>query len=333
VQSSELLKAEWVTPEEALARWLSGEVYISQPIRYVLEALDREPPESAHVDDSVADTVLDYAKVTGGVSMIPQRSVTIPPATHTNAFIVGEERFVIIDPGSDFRAELEILNEAIQDGIDEGRKPVAIVLTHHHPDHVAGVKDLVERWNLPVWGHTDTNDRLADIELDHLLVDGEKIELGADTLECIHTPGHADGHLCFHHIRTDSVLVGDLVASHGTILIDPRDGHMGDYLASLGRIRNLGANALLPAHGWVITAPEARLTFYIQHRLEREEKVFEALMRHDGPARAADIVPDAYDDTPRSIWPIATRSVLAHLIHLVEVGRAEALGKTFVVRD
>lgn len=330
IQESELVHAEWITPAKALDRWWGGDIYISQPIRFVLEALEDEAPETAHVDESAAETLLDYSKVTAGIAMIPQRSATIPPATHTNAFIVGDERFVVIDPGSDISSEVELLHQAIGEAVQAGQEPLAILLTHHHPDHIDGVRSLVERWQLEVWGHEQTNDRLADIELDRLLSDGDEIELGRDTLECIFTPGHADGHLAFYHERTNSVIVGDLVASHGTILIDPRDGHMGEYLASLERIRDLRPTALHPAHGWVITNPEQRLTFYIEHRLEREEKVFEALVRHEGPATAIDLVSDAYDDAPRAIWPIAARSVLSHLIHLVEVGRARALGEKFV---
>lgn len=333
IQPSELMRAEWVSPQTALARWLSGELYISQPIRFVLEALELETPEAAYVDESSVDTFIDYARVTSGISMLPQRSATIPPATHTNTFIVGDERFVVIDPGSDMAEELEILHRAIGEAIEEGREAVAIVLTHHHPDHVDGVAALAERWGLPVWGHHRTGARLASIELDRLLNDGEKIELGADTLECLFTPGHADGHLSFYHARTNSVLVGDLVTSQGTILIDPRDGHMGDYLESLRRVRDLGATALFPAHGWIITNPEEHLSFYIEHRLAREEKVFGALMAHDGPTSAADLVPDAYDDVPKAVWPLAARSVLSHLIHLVEVGRAKKSGDSFLAAE
>ena len=322
----ELIRGEWTTSAEGLSAWRAAEKFITPPIRYLLEAFE-EGGDLGDVDLESGDVDMRYDAwlATGGIYVIPLRTPTIPPATHTNCVVIGDERLVIIDPGSPYEGELALLDEILGQMIEDGRQLEAVVLTHHHVDHVGGVAHLRERYDLPVWAHVRTAEHV-DFAVDRQLEHEEVLELGSEQLRCVHTPGHASGHLCFVHERTMGVVAGDLVASNGTILVNPPDGHMGDYLDSLRRIRELGPRAIYPAHGWIITNPVERLEFYERHRLEREEKVYEALRRLGKPGTAADLVPDAYSDAPKAVWPIAARSAEAHLVHLVELGRAESVG-------
>jgi glyoxylase-like metal-dependent hydrolase (beta-lactamase superfamily II) len=135
----------------------------------------------------------------------------------------------------------------------------------------------------------------------------------------VHTPGHAEGHLCFE--LGDATIAGDMVAGLGTILIDPDEGDMALYLASLQRLIERGSKTLLPAHGPVITDAAGKLREYIAHRTMREDKVVAALAdRRD--AALADLLPDVYSDTPAILWPLAERSLRAHLDKLVREHRA-----------
>jgi glyoxylase-like metal-dependent hydrolase (beta-lactamase superfamily II) len=115
-----------------------------------------------------------------------------------------------------------------------------------------------------------------------------------------------------------------MVASIGTIIVEPDDGgDMAVYLDSLRRLRKLGAAPLLPAHGPpVIDKRDAngKLDFYVQHRLEREAKVLAALSAK--PRAVEELVPPAYPEVPPQIWPLAARSLLAHLYKLEKEGRA-----------
>jgi glyoxylase-like metal-dependent hydrolase (beta-lactamase superfamily II) len=112
-----------------------------------------------------------------------------------------------------------------------------------------------------------------------------------------------------------------MVAGLGTILIDPSEGDMAVYLASLQRLLERGTKTLLPAHGPVIADGPAKLREYIAHRRMREDKVVAALAaRRD--ASLTDLVPDVYSDTPRILWPLAERSLRAHLDKLVREHRA-----------
>jgi glyoxylase-like metal-dependent hydrolase (beta-lactamase superfamily II)/8-oxo-dGTP pyrophosphatase MutT (NUDIX family) len=331
---TELHRGEWVQPRDALSRWRAGELFISPPIRFALDALrDAHRGSTARADQADQTDLVGFAEATGGIYLVPLESPTIPPATHTNCYIVGDERMVMIDPGSPHASENEILFDIVERLLAGGRSLEAVVLTHHHIDHVAGVSQVLQRWNVPVWAHRRTAESLDKTwSIDRFIEHGDRIDLGPDSLEVLHTPGHASGHVAFTHGRTNTAIVGDLVATFGTILVNPPDGHMGDYLESLERLREIAPGALFPAHGWVVSEADAHLEFYIRHRLQREAKVLAALKRFGKPATAADLVPDAYDDAPKKVWPIAARSAEAHLIHLVEIGAATREGAHFSLR-
>lgn len=276
-----------------------------------------------------SENPLHPADIVPGIRTVLLKTDTLPPATHTHCYLVGDADFVVIDPGSKDAHEQERLRQAVQASIAAGRRFVAIVLTHQHRDHVGGVEALRAQFGVPVWAHRITSEQLPRIEVQRFLEDEEHIELGADSLRCLHTPGHASGHLCLHHPRSNSLLVGDLVASEGTIVINPPDGHMGDYLESLERARALKARTLLPAHGSPIEAPEPLLTYYLNHRQTREAEVLAVLTSLTGGPTAkyktvtpADLVPEVYEELPVTVWPLAARSLLAHLIHLAELGHA-----------
>jgi len=138
-----------------------------------------------------------------------------------------------------------------------------------------------------------------------------------------HTPGHARGHLCLIDLRSRAALVDDMVAGVGTILIDPPEGQMGEYLRQLARLRELPVGALYPAHGPVLADGPAKLAEYLSHRAQREQRVLSSI----GPygASAEEIVANAYDDVAEFARPIAERSTQAILIKLIEEGQVRHL--------
>ena len=136
----------------------------------------------------------------------------------------------------------------------------------------------------------------------------------------VFTPGHAEGHLCFE--VGAATIAGDMVAGVGTILIDPSEGDMALYLASLERLLARPAAMLLPAHGPAIPDGPAKLREYLAHRRMREDRVVAALPARSTGATLDELVAQAYSDTPRALWPLAERSLRAHLDKLVRDGRA-----------
>jgi glyoxylase-like metal-dependent hydrolase (beta-lactamase superfamily II) len=264
------------------------------------------------------------------IEVLAVRTPTLPPATHTNTFLVGTGQAVLVEPATPYQEEQDVMVEWVESARARGVEPIAIIATHHHPDHIGGAGVLRDRLGLPLWGHAMTAQRLSGVvEVDRLLEDGERIELDGPTktaLTAVHTPGHAPGHLCFVDEASGIMIAGDMVASIGTIIVEPIDGDMILYLDSLRRIASLEPAALLPAHGDIIEDPQAILRFYIAHRLMREGKVLDALEAHGQAARPDDLVARAYDDTPEALWPLAVRSIEAHLIKLEREERITSEG-------
>ena len=251
-------------------------------------------------------------QVAPGIRVLALRTPTLPPAAHTNVYLVGPEigPVAVVDPGSPYPDQQAALDAFLAD------VPIDVVLlTHHHGDHIGGAAALASRWGIPIAAHAATARRLAGIvDVTMVLEGGDQIH----GLHCIHTPGHAEGHLCF--AQDGHTIAGDMVAGLGTILIDPDEGDMALYLASLEQLLARPAATLLPAHGPPITDGPSKLREYLAHRRMREDRVLAALT--DRPATLDAMLPTAYGDTPRVLWPLAERSLRAHLDKLVREGRA-----------
>ncbi|MDY7231989.1 MBL fold metallo-hydrolase [Hyalangium rubrum] len=323
----ELAEATWVVPAEALARWEQGTALLHPPNLHALQVLGRfdtrgqvlerlcAPP---HCPDFLA-TIIEFQQ---GVRLVPMATPTLPPATHTNTYVLGNGELLIIDPGAEDSLECERLFEVLDILKAEGRRPVAVLLTHHHGDHIGGAKLLKDRLGLPLWCHARTADRL-DVPAERILEDGDVLELAGTPPQrwrVLHTPGHARGHVCLVDERSHAAVVGDMVAGVGTIVIDPPEGNMRDYLTQLARLRDLPVTTIYPAHGGAIPDGPGKLQEYIQHRAAREARIMEALPTEG--ATVAQVVEVAYADTPAFLHPVAERSALATLEKLVEEGRA-----------
>jgi ribonuclease/clavin/mitogillin len=270
--------------------------------------------------------VLEPREVAPGLSMLSVRTPTLPPATHTNAFLIGTRELALVEPASPYEEEVERLAGWVDAQLGPGKRLRWILLTHHHPDHAGGAAALRRRLAVPLLAHARTAERLAGkVQIDRALEHGERVELDGPqplALEVLHTPGHAPGHLCFLEPRSRSVIAGDMIAGVGTIVVDPVDGDMQQYLDSLELLDALDAARLLPAHGLPIAEPRARLRFYVQHRLQREAKIAAALSSMGRDASVDELVPLAYADTPTAAWPLARLAVEAHLIKLEREGKA-----------
>jgi ribonuclease/clavin/mitogillin len=255
-----------------------------------------------------------------GVESLALKSPTLPPATTTNCYFLGDQDFAIVDPASPWPDQQARLLEALGALSKEGRKAGFILLTHHHWDHVAGVQALRLETGLPVVAHPRTAELLAPgIVVDRFLEEGDVIQTGQHYWNCLHTPGHATGHLCFHNTTTGALVVGDMVAGEGTIVLDPPEGNLSDYLSSLKRLLALDARILFPAHGPPLEDPATLLQYYLDHRMHRTQQVRQAAKARE-KFSAADLVGEIYSDLPRPFWPVAERQVLCHLQFLVSQG-------------
>jgi glyoxylase-like metal-dependent hydrolase (beta-lactamase superfamily II) len=238
------------------------------------------------------------------IDCLPVRTPTLPPATHTNCYRVGD---TVIDPASPWPDE--------QASLAAWCGPIArILLTHHHPDHVGGVADLVARTGAVVWAHRDA---AVPFTVDRRLEDGDVVDTGGGRLRCLHTPGHADGHLAFQLDDSGEVICGDLVAGVGTIVLVPPEGDLEVYLASLSRVGTV-ATRLWPAHGPPV--PGDTTERYIAHRHMRTAQ-FEAVLA-EGSASPQQIAAAVYAGIPGVDFAFAALQVRTHLAWLAARGRA-----------
>jgi len=276
------------------------------------------------------------------VDLFPARTPTLPPATHTNSYALGSRDVLLVEPATPYEDEQRAFLEWARSLSSAGRRPIAICATHHHPDHIGGLEVLARELELPVWVHTETKKRLAPSLQRYVareLEDGDALVLDgpiAQSWRVLHTPGHDWGHVCLHEEASGTLVVGDMVASVGTILIAPGDGDMRIYLEQLARLEALSARLALPAHGDPIDEPSLLFRKYIVHRQMREAKVRLALERATAApgggagARAVktggvtldELVSEAYADTPVHLWPLALLSLRSHLDKLAYEGLA-----------
>ena len=332
VWPGELSDGEWILPSEALARYEAGTALLHPPAWHTLKSLSivataREAvpllrdPARAPWKMPMSEHIVQRIELQRGVVLVPLRTPTLLPATHTNCLLLGDDRLWVVDPGSPYPEEQEVLRRTLATLSDEGREAIGILLTHHHLDHMGGAQLLSSELGLPIAATAETAALLPELRVDKILRDGDRLEVGPRGWRCLHLPGHTRGHLCLIEDGSSAVVAGDLVAGTGTVIIDPPEGDMTDYLASLDRLLKEKPGTLYPAHGPVVPGGVARLQGYVKHRLEREERVVQALAAQ-GKSTPAQLVPAAYPDVKPALYPFAERSLLAHLIKLVRDGRA-----------
>ncbi len=330
VVPGELAAGEWIEPAAALELWRRGEVIAAPPVLHLLRVLAEDGPEAGlgRLRRPVEADLGPYRRIEfrPGVLMFPLATRTLPPADRTNAYLLGTRERVLIDPGSPFPGEIDRLRRACEALAAEGGRVSAVWLTHHHPDHVGGVEAVRRLLGVPVLAHAATAATLAarGLALDGELADGQRVALDGPEpfpVRALHTPGHARGHLCFHEETGGALIAGDMVAGVGTIVIDPPEGDMDDYLASLERLLALAPSTLFPAHGPPLPDAAAKIQEYLDHRRWREERVLAAW--EAGLRDPEAMLPAVYDDAPPEAWPLAARQIAAHLARLRRAGRIE----------
>ena len=244
----------------------------------------------------------------------------------TNGYILGDPDtgYIVIDPGPDEPEHQQRLWRATNGDVS------MIVCTHSHADHSPGARPLQAlcRTKPPILGlpSAPTARPASEFTPDRALADGETLVLSGGgkthTLKVLHTPGHAANHVCLVLLEDGLLFSGDHILNGSTTVVDPPDGDMSAYLDSLDRLSAAcdehGIEFILPAHGHVLGYAKQAIGLLKAHRLQREARIV-AAMRERPTGTLEDWVELAYADVPPRMWPVAKRSLLAH------VQRIEAL--------
>ena len=289
-----------------------GELHLSCPDGQIVHTLDWQTSQAVPL-------LKNLRRLTA-----PNPGVMTGPGTNT--YLVGEPAtgFIVIDPGPADADHIQRLWLAACGDIR------MIVCTHSHADHSPGARPLQALCAKPppVLGLPSATTARANSLFvpDRALAHGERLQLGqaddAHTLLVLHTPGHAANHLCLVLLEDGLLFSGDHILNGSTTVVDPPDGDMNDYLASLDLL-SAACDAhqiefILPAHGYVLDSASAAIAKLRAHRLQREAKILKVMQTHP-QGSMDDWVALAYDDVDPRIWPVAKRSLLAHVQRLASM--------------
>ena len=301
------------------AGWLAGkeERYMEHESPYGELALTSPDGQLVHHLDWQSDHPVALLKNVHRLTA-PNPSVMTGPGTNT--YWVGDPQggFIVIDPGPADTDHLERIWRAT------GGQIRMIVCTHSHPDHSPGAQPLQAMCAgqaggvPPILGlsSASTANAQSQFKPDRELAHEEILKVGDHSLKVLFTPGHAANHVCLALLEDGLLFSGDHVLNGSTTVVNPPDGGMTDYLDSLDLLaRECQAHQLefiLPAHGYVLGFASQAIAQLKAHRLKREAKVV-AAMRALPHGTLEEWVAHAYDDVPERLWPVAARSLQAHV--------------------
>jgi glyoxylase-like metal-dependent hydrolase (beta-lactamase superfamily II) len=251
--------------------------------------------------------------------------------TGTGVFIIGTDEVAVIDPGPTTPDHIAAIDAALV-----GKKVTHVLVTHHHIDHSPMAPLLVAKHGCKVYGcskqpslsdgdevRLEAGDDLS-FKPDVQISDGHEFTGEGWTIETIHTPGHTSNHMCYALKEENTLFSGDHIMGWSTSVVSPPDGDMGDYLRCLNKVKDRNFDIIRPTHGPAIKNVRPFVQAYIDHRLDRERQICEALS--EGLTEIGDIVARLYADIDKRLHPAAAHSVLAHLIHMEETGRVSCSG-------
>lgn len=251
--------------------------------------------------------------------------------TGTGVYIVGQGEVAVIDPGPDLPEHFEALKAALA-----GERVTHVLVTHHHLDHSPLAHPLAEAFGAKVYGLPAPAPQTSDAPAldeggddrfrpDVVLADGDVLSGPGWTLEAITTPGHTSNHVCFALKEENALFAGDHIMGWSTTVITPPDGDMGDYFASLAKVKARNFDVLWPTHGAPVREVGPFIDAYVAHRRAREAQIVGALEAGFTTIKA--MVPSLYAAVDPRLHPAAAHSVFAHMVQLVREGRVTTPGE------
>jgi endoribonuclease LACTB2 len=327
---SEMQNIEFVSPKEALDCWEKSEILISPPVLISLQELSRSlvfSPLSFVKNllekSQVCDGNIDYVELNSRVIVFPLKTPTLPPATHTNCFIVGSKEFIVIDAASIDENEQVKLHKLVAELIENAGVCKEIIVSHLHNDHhggeVALQQYLSEKYciNVPISTHKITAESLSHIKFDKFIEDGEVYDLKDNCdeifqLKTLHTRGHARGLLAFYDEEFGFLLSTDNVVGTGSVVIASPEGNMSEYFETLNRLKSLpNLRFLCGSHGSAIYDAKQKIGEYIHHRQQREHQILQVFT--SGLTTPEEIVAKVYEGLNVKLIPLAIKTVEAYL--------------------
>ncbi len=320
IDTREHSAAQWATPRDWLQRYAKGQLLLAPPTLFALRDLVEQPQATtlaslirfAHDPRYSGGGIIEVEPL-AGLQQLLVRSNTIPPAAHTNCFLIGDDGAtrLLVDPSPADDAEYDKLRTQV-----EGRYDV-ILLTHHHPDHHERADRLARQAGVPIWLSADTRQRIAGKQSKFFdgidtreISDGDSLTrwLGRE-VRALAVPGHDRGQLALMPEDRAWCIVGDLIQGIGTVVISPPEGNMAEYFATLENVIALDPKVIIPSHGQALGG-----TYYLQtalsHRQARETQI---LKLHQAGKTEDEVLASVYAGTPALLLPLARINIRSHM--------------------
>ncbi len=323
VDHNEAKVAQWMKASDLLNLYAQGQILAVPPVIKVIQCLG-ENPDLTTIDDLNFhydhDKYVPFIESLKSVRQLMPLSHTLPPATRTNAFLIGDDGpKILIDPSPQDKEEYFKLKNTIDlFGLDK------ILLTHHHPDHHEHSVELAREYKVPMLMSEDTHRRLGyklphyfeGVEI-HLVKEGDVITdwLGRKVL-VYEVPGHDEGQIALAPDDMSWFIAGDLFQGVGTVVIGDDEGDMAKYFATLERVIALSPKVLFPSHGIGLGGVNI-LENTLEHRKLREKQV---LHFHQEGLGVDEMLEKIYEKVDERLWPYARKNISKHLEKLKTEG-------------
>lgn len=318
----EIESAAWAPAAQWLEQYQRGELLLAPPTWAAVNALGKNPQATdAGFTDFGDPGLLRPFEAMYGVRQYFVRSNTIPPAMHTNCFLIGDAdaHRVLVDPSPNSREELERLLQATAElGFQE------VFLTHHHPDHRQFADEVARRRGVPIGMSADTLQRIR--KLQPQFAAGLQVKVYGDgdavtrwlghPVHALAVPGHDEGQLALMPDNKAWCIVGDLIQGVGTVVISPPEGDMRKYFATLERVIALQPRAIYPSHGLALGGVHY-LEQALQHRRMREQQIKTLF---DAGRSMDEMLAEVYRGVDAHLLPLARINIESHLAKLRQDG-------------
>lgn len=321
----EFVGGGWYTGEQILRARALGEIQLAPPtyrqVRLWLqcytgargwpdrsEAFAEPPPENEQLLPFLPD-----------LTLIPVRTGALPPAAWTNSALIGQGRFLLLDPGGE---DMSVVKKEIERRLKGGAIFEGIVLSHHHLDHIVGAS----QFDVPLYCHPKAKPYLpTSFSTPTLVEDGEEMQLGETLIRFHHTPGHAPGHLAVELPRSKTLLAGDMISSLSSIVIPQDSGDLQHYLDSLKKLQQLQSHLVVPAHGPPFGQGSKPFQEALIHRAKREQQILTILEK--GPRTKEQLADSLYPGLNPKLREAALANVSQYLGKLKQESRVLPDGK------
>ena len=319
IDRNEAKIAEWMSSAELLVQFDQGHILAVPPVIQVIETLGRNPNVETIPDLNFSydqENHVPYIESLKSVRQFMPLSHTLPPATRTNAFLIGDNGpKILLDPSPKDESEYtKLKNTLSQFGVDK------ILLTHHHPDHHERSVELALDLNVPMIMSLDTHTRLTKINANYFknvqlsfLKEGDIVTkwLGRNVL-VYEVPGHDEGQIALAPDDMSWFIAGDLFQGVGTVVIGDDEGDMTKYFQTLEKVITLNPRVLFPSHGIGLGGTNI-LENTLAHRKVRENQILQ--FYKDGLTEDQ-ILEDIYAKVDKKLWPFARKNIQKHIVKL-----------------